>query len=205
MKTYGFGVILLGILVLSGYAEDAALETRVEALEARVDFLTSRLANVLEQERISELVRAQQARAQERILLDSELYPRHLLRQVEALYRKATQEWDTAAGLESLNKLLAEFPRANRTGCAVLFRAQMTRGDEQINWLKRAMEEFENCYYDDGTQVGPYARLYLGMRYKKEGLHKKAQNLFEELQQTYPHAVDHKGQLLIMHLEGMME
>ena len=62
------------------------------------------------------------------------------------------------------------------------------------------MQEFGDCFYGNGVQVGAYARLYLGYHYKQIGKDKEAQALFDEIRQNYPDAVNHKGKSLL----GMM-
>jgi len=45
-------------------------------------------------------------------------------------------------------------------------------------------------------RIGAYARYYLAWHHKKSGEEQKASKLFSELSEEYPHAIDHKGNLL---------
>jgi hypothetical protein len=99
--------------------------------------------------------------------------------------------------------LTERYPRANRTGCAILNQAQSIEGFKQKSLLNKAIGPFGNCYYANGVQVGAYGRLYLAMLYKRDGKDASANKLFKEIRTNYPDAIDHKGQLLTTHLEGM--
>lgn len=199
--------ILVFILVFtfSGrtFANEGALLQRIIELEKRVVELEARLAPVLEQERVKGVVKRQAEIARERALMDAEFHSRDDLNLIEKAYLTANKDWKSEEAGNAVAFLIAHYPRANRTGCAVLTRAQSLQGDEQLKLLKQSIEEFGGCYYSNGVQVGPYARLYLAMRHMKNGDEKTATKLFKELRDNYSNAIDHKGQLLTSHFEGM--
>jgi hypothetical protein len=201
MKTIAL-LAVLSTLVATGRADDGVLLQRIVALEQRVAELEAKLAPVLEQERVKEVVKQQQARARERMMMDGDIYQRVDLQTIEKLYQIANKDWKSEEAQKSLKLLIERYPRANRTGCAELYLGQMTTGDEQLDYLKRAIEHGD-CYYGDGVNVGAYARLYLAMRYKKEGKDKEAAELFNDLRTNFPDAIDHKGKLLSTYAEGM--
>ncbi len=191
---------LLFTLSLSTFADESILLQRVVALENRVAELEKKLAPVLEEERIKNIAAEQQALARERMMLDGEYYTRADLRIIEKLYQTANSDWKSEEARKSLKLLIEKYPRANRTGCAVLYLGQMTQDAEQLKYLNEAIEKFSGCFYGNGVNVGAYARLYLAMRYKKEGKNEKAAELFEEIRTNYPNAIDHKGNLLTSHI-----
>jgi len=196
-----FPVFLMMTLVAA--ADENILLQRIVALEKRVAELEQKLAPVLEEERVKGIVEEQKALARERMMLDAEFYTRPDLRIIEKLYQTANSDWKSDEAQKSLKLLVEKYPKANRTGCAILYLGQMTRDAEQLNYLNQAIEKFNGCYYGNGVNVGAYARLYLAMRYKKEGKDDKAEKLFEEIRTNYPNCIDHKGQLLTSHLEGL--
>lgn len=73
-------------------------------------------------------------------------------------------------------------------------------GKTQIEDLKRAIDEFGDCRYGDGVQVGAYARFALGKLLEKDGKKEEAQKYFNELKTSFPNAIDHSGNLLIERL-----
>ncbi|WP_372808020.1 hypothetical protein [Pontiella sp.] len=196
-------LFLVFALAATLHADEGVLLQRIIALEKRVAELETKLAPVLEEQRVKAVVAEQKAMAHERMLLDAEFLTRTDLNLIEKTYQTANQNWKTEEAKKAVAFLAARFPTANRTGCAVLALAQAAEGDEQIQLLQRAIEKHNGCFYITGVQVGAYARLYLGMRYKKDGNNEAAEKLFEEIRTNFRDAVDHKGQLLTVHLEGL--
>ncbi|MDF7806474.1 tetratricopeptide repeat protein [Pontiellaceae bacterium B12219] len=195
--------LICSLLALSANADESILLQRIVALETRLAELEQKLAPVLEEERVKEIVKQQKALARERMMLDAEFLSRSDLRNIEKLYQTANADWKSEEAKKSLELLIANYPKANRTGCAVLYLGQMTKGAEQLKYLNSAIENYGDCYYGNGVNVGAYARLYLAMRYNKEGKTEAAEKLFEQIRTSYPDAVDHKGQLLTTHLEDL--
>jgi tetratricopeptide (TPR) repeat protein len=175
---------------------DVSLKERVAALEAEVAELKEALAPIMEKERANQIVTQQRAHAKERMRKDSEFYSRDELREIETLYQVANKQWRTEEGKESLEELINKYDKANRTGCALLYLGQMSKGEERIDYLEQAIAGFSDCFYGDGVQVGAYARFYLASYYKKSGEAEKASELFSEICEKYPSAIDHKGNLL---------
>jgi len=143
------------------------------------------------------IINTQIAKAQERMRADLKTYSRDDLRQIETLYQVANKKWKTEEGKASLKKLIAQYDKANRTGCALLYLGQMTRGEEQIGYLKQAIEKFSDCYYGNGVQVGANARMILASIYFRRGDRKKAVQLLQEVKTNYPNAITHRGQSMV--------
>ncbi|MEI6891035.1 MAG: tetratricopeptide repeat protein [Pontiella sp.] len=200
-------VILLGLLFMacspSAQADESILLQRIVALEKRLAELEGKLAPVLEEERVKSIVAAQKARARERMMIDPEFYSRLDLRLIEKLYQTINNNWESEDAQKSLQLLTQKYPRANQTGCAVLYLGQMTKDSEQLNSLHQAIEQYGSSYYSNGVNVGAYARLYLGMRYQNEGKEKEARKLFDDILTHFPDAIDHKGKLLSSHIKGL--
>ena len=83
---------------------------------------------------------------------------------------------------------------SHRTGCAVMYAAQHSRGEERIKWLNRAIEQHSDCVYGDGAQVGAYARWFLAREHMRKGDKAAAEKLYAEIRAKYPDAVTHRGQ-----------
>jgi hypothetical protein len=106
-------------------------------------------------------------RVRERFEQDRQTYTPEQLKEIEALYQTANKQWQSPEAKSALKVLIEKYPKANRTGCAILYLGQMTSGQEQENYLKKAIEKYGNCFYGNGVQVGAYARLYLADYYLK--------------------------------------
>jgi hypothetical protein len=190
--------IIIAVVVASACIAHANpnLEKRVAELEKEVAELKAALAPVIEKAKVEQIVAEQRNKARERMREDSEQYSRDDLRKIESLYQVANKQWKTQEGKDSLEILIEKYDNANRTGCALLYLGQMSTGKQREEYLIRAIADFSDCFYGDGVQVGAYARYYLAYHYKEEGRNGKAKELYEELADNYPDAIDHKGKLL---------
>jgi hypothetical protein len=93
--------------------------------------------------------------------------------------------------------MIKKYPDINRTGCAMLYVAQKSEGDQRATYLRDCIQKFNDCFYGDGVQVGAYARFLLAEDYQNAGDPKKAEALYSELKANYADAVDHGGRLLV--------
>jgi RNA polymerase sigma-70 factor (ECF subfamily) len=118
------------------------------------------------------------------------------LHDAEQLYQVADQKWGTPEAIESLQTMVKKYPDINRAGCATLYLAQMSEGNEHAQYLQDCIEKHDDCFYGDGVQVGAYARFLLVEDYKNQGETEKAEALFNEIKTNYPDAIDHNGNLL---------
>lgn len=166
------------------------LEQRVSALEALVKTLTAAKSTESNTAKL-------QTKARERMVKDREVYNEQQLREIETLYQVANKSWNSPEAKACLEKLTQTYTKANRTGCAVLYLAQMSQGETQEKLLKEAVEKYSDCWYGDGVQVGAYARFYLIQYYNQAQKTQEADKLIRELQEKYPDAIDHKGQPLM--------
>lgn len=197
----GMTIVWMGLLTSSVMAQDSArikaLEDKVAALEKRIAALEPASAPPVEKMGAEQVVGMQQQKARERMAKDLDVYSAAELREIESLYQVANQKWRTQQGKDSLKLLVEKYDRSNRTGCALLYLGQMSTGDEREEYLEEAMEDFSDCYYGNGVQVGAYARYLLAYHYKETGEEDDAKDLLEEIKKDYPDAVTHKGELLV--------
>lgn len=170
-----------------------ASQDKVTALEKRVAELEGKSA---EEKKATELVAANKMKARARAAEDRRTYNAEQLQEIEALYQVANKNWRTDEARESLKKLLEKYDRANRTGCATLYMGQMSKGEERLEYVTRAVEKFSDCYYFNGCQVGGYGRYVLALTLWDKGEKDKARTLLAELKTTYKDATDHRGRTM---------
>lgn len=201
-------VIAVGILI-SGLVATSPLFAQANADE--VVQLKQRVAQLEKQVReISQLVeplKAQQAadnrrkalreRFDKKMAEDRGKYSQEQLREAEQLYQVANQKWGTPEAAESLQTMIKKYPDINRTGCATLYVAQKSEGVDRLKYLQDCVQNFNDCYYGDGVQVGVYARFLLAGDYMRNGEQQKAAALYSEIKTKYSDAVDHRGNLLV--------
>lgn len=184
-------------IILSGSSLFAETDAeKIADLEKRVSELEEIVKPIIAQQNTQAKREILCNKARERMRIDSKTYSRDELREIESLYQVANKKWGSDEGVKSLEQLISKYKKANRTGCAILYLGQMKRGDEQINYLKQAIDEFSDCYYGDGVQVGAYARFMLAGVYLQKGNKEEAMKLLEEIKTDYPDAIDHRGKSL---------
>jgi len=134
---------------------------------------------------------AMRGKLKERMQKDCELYGVDGLREIEKAYRSFAQskEVDNV----HLQTLISKYPKANRTGCAVMYAGQRSRGSDDGKWFRLAIENYGDCLYGDGAQVGAYARLYLAGLLERKGDKVEAEKLRAEILTLYPDALTHRG------------
>ncbi len=173
------------------------LKERVHHLEARV----AELERLLEPMKDRLLAAARQMGMQQKVAKrfekDRETYTEEEMAEVEKIYQEASKKWGTDEMREGLERLIDEFPGTNRSGCAMMYLAQWAKDRQREEYLKTAIEVYDDCFYGDGVQVGGYARFLLGCDCRRAGDNQRAQKLFDEIRQKYPKAVDHSGKLLV--------
>jgi hypothetical protein len=136
------------------------------------------------------------AQARQRMRQDREKYTQEQLTECENLYQMANKNWRTPEAATTLKVMIERYPDVNRTGCAALYLAQYARGEEQIAQLKVVIEQFSDCWYGNGAQVGALARFYLAGNFLRAGKSEEAKPLLDELGRDYPDAITHQGVLV---------
>lgn len=143
------------------------------------------------------LPKGKKAGMQYKTAQDLAKYTPEQLREAERLYQVANQKWGSTEAKESLQNMIKKYPDINRAGCALLYVAQQSSGEERANYLKQCIEKHNDCFYGDGVQVGAFARFLLAKDYSQNGKQKKAAALYKEIRTNYADAVDHRGKLLV--------
>jgi hypothetical protein len=181
--------------------EIAQLKQRVGQLEQQVEEL-SRLVEPLKAQQATDSRRkGLRERFEKKMTEDQRKYTREQLREAEQLYQIANQKWGSPEASQSLQTMIKKYPNINRTGCATLYVAQKSEGDERARYLQDCIEKYNDSFYGDGVQVGVYARFLLAADYQSKDDDKKARALYDEIKTKYADAVDHSGKLLVRSIE----
>ncbi len=185
--------IIVGILLIALVANALVivhLTQRVAQLEKLLEPLMARQVMENRQKALHE-------RFVKRMSQDQQKYTQDQLHEAEQLYQVASQKWGTPEAVQSLQAMIKKYPDLDRTGCAMLYLADMSKGDERAKYLQGCIDEYNDCFYGDGVQVGAYARFLLAEDYRGNGQAEKAKALFDEIKANYADAIDHSGNLLV--------
>ncbi|MBW8863792.1 MAG: hypothetical protein JF609_02510 [Verrucomicrobia bacterium] len=184
------------VLAQTDTNELARLNQRVDQLEKQVQELSQLVAPLKAQQTADGRRQALREKFDQKMTHDRAKYTRAQLAEAEQLYQVANQKWGTPEAAASLQKMISQYPDINRTGCAMLYIAQKSKGNKRVQYLQDCIDKYGDCYYGDGVQVGAYARFLLLQDHRSGGENKKADALAAELKTKYPDAIDHGGALL---------
>jgi len=197
------GIAASSPLFAQGNADDVAqLKQRVAQLEKQIQEISQLLEPLKAQQAADNRRKALRGRFEKKMAQDRDKYTQEQLRDAENLYQVANRKWGTPEATESLQTMIKKYPDINRTGCATLYVAQKSQGDERARYLQDCIEKFYGCFYGDGVQVGAYARFLLAGDFMSKGEQEKAAALYSEIKARYPDAVDHSGNLLVDSIKG---
>jgi hypothetical protein len=169
----------------------------VVLLTREVVRLEKQMRPALARQAVEDRQNALRGRFEKRMSQDEQKYTRDQLHEAEQLYQVANQKWGTPEAIASLQVMIKKYPGLDRTGCGLLYLAQMSKGDERARYLQDCIDNYNDCFYGDGVQVGAYARFLLAEDYKEAGETEKAKALYAEIKGNYADAVDHGGRLLV--------
>lgn len=186
---------LLCLLPAAAFA-DTALEARVSELETRLTALETQLQPLLKEQAEKAHWEKKRSDARARMHADGQHFERNELREIEKLYQAGSKKWKTDEGKAILKDLVEKYPKANRTGCALLYLGQQSTGEDQLVFLNSAINDFSDCYYGDGVQVGPYAKLVLIRIYLKDAKIDAAKKLIKSIRSEHLDAISHNGKRL---------
>ena len=200
-KTIIAGLLLTALSVTPSFAQNnstdiAALNQRVAQLEKQVAEMSQLLEPLRAQQSVDSRRKVLREQFNQRNAADRAKHSQAEMREAESLYQVANQKWGTPEATESLQAMIKKFPDINRTGCAVLYVAQMSKGDDRAKYLQDCIDKYNDCMYGDGVQVGAFARYLLISDYRNHGDTQKADDLAAELKTKFPNALDHSGNLL---------
>lgn len=186
-------------------ADKAGNETKkeVERLGQRVADLEKGEAAARDIALAKQQVEANRALARERGKKDFTTYTKEQLAEIEELYQVANKSWRSPEAKASLEKLVAKYGKANRTGCAVLYLGQYSEGEDRLKYLKQAVEQFSDCFYYNGCQVAGYGRYLLAAVHLQRGEKVAAKAVIRELREKYPKTTSHRGQLMVKMIEEL--
>ena len=177
--------------------EVARLTRRVDELEKQIQEMSRLLEPLKVQKAADERRKVLREKFEQAMAADQAKYSKDQLRKAEQLYQAANQKWGSPESEVSLKTLIQKYPDINRTGCAVLYVAQKSKGEARASYFRECIEKYNDCFYGDGVQVGVYARFLWALDYRGEGDAGKADALIEEIRSKYPLAVDHSGKPLL--------
>lgn len=134
----------------------------------------------------------------ERQNLDKRNFSPVILKDLEDLYQVANIKAKTSEATSSLEKIIADsrFEKTNRYGCALIYLATIPGVANAESLLKKAAEQYSDCWYGDGVNVGAYALYLLGDYYHGLANREAAKKYFKELKTKFPDAIGHAGQIL---------
>ncbi|MGA2854152.1 MAG: hypothetical protein ABSE90_08490 [Verrucomicrobiota bacterium] len=183
-------VVILSLALVASALLIALLTLKVAQLEKQLKPVKAQQALEIRQKALHE-------QFVKRYAQDEQKYTKEQLNDAEQLYQTANQKWGTPEAITNLQAMIKKYPDLDRTGCAVLYLAQMSKGDDRAKYLQDCIDQYNDCFYGDGAQVGPYARFMLAQDYQDNGETAKAKALFDEIKAKYPDAIDHSGKLLV--------
>lgn len=116
---------------------------------------------------------------------------------MEAEYQNINQNYKTPQVKQLLGDFIKKWKDGNRVGCATLYLAQKSSGDEREKLLETCVRKFSDAYYLDGCNVGGLSRLFLASHLNQYGKKAQAKKLIGEIEKDYAEAADHQGKLII--------
>jgi hypothetical protein len=147
------------------------------------------------------------AKAKARMEQDVREFTPTELQDIDTLFRGAhlngLGHLPTHEGRAALVRLVTTYPRSNQAGCALLSLAQISKGEQRQTYLRQAIAEHSDAWYESGVQVGALARARLAVELVATGHAVEAERLARELVERYPDAIDHAGTRLSAVLEGL--
>jgi len=175
---------------MAAVAQQAALAEKITQLEARIKRLED--SQNPREARFNLARKYYDARLEQ----DGKAYGMDGLRECEKLFRIASKKANVATVRSALKILLSKYPKANSTGCLMLYLGNFSRGAEKEKVLKQVIADYNDCCFSDGALTGALARYNLALYYLAAGKKAEADALFQDLRQNYPEAVDHRNNLL---------
>ncbi len=174
------------------------LEAKVADLEKRLDALQQRASQqpTPEQQQGQERMQSLREKYEQRNGLDARTHPQAQVIEVENAFQ-ATQSDFFSSGIQPRKAFIKKYPGFNRTGCALCQLVGMSSTSQEAEqYFKECIPKYDDCYFEDGAQVGSFARYNLALQYTREGQNDKAEALYKEIKDNYPDSLDHTGQLL---------
>jgi formylglycine-generating enzyme required for sulfatase activity/serine/threonine protein kinase len=151
-----------------------------------------------------ENIKNEKSKARKRMYADIKKYSQKESQEIESLYQSMYKLRDPEKTYK-LERLIAKYPKANRTGCALLYLAYRQKGDAQRHALLKVIKKYGDCYYGDGTNVGADAKYFLARYYLSHKKMKKLKLLLDDLRENHRAAIHHNKQNLASLVGEMLD
>src|SRR5947209_2516406 len=119
----------------------AELKAKIASLEKRVETL-ERLLGPLQAQAQQKVLREE---FEKRMAQDQKKYKPDQIREAEQLYQTMNKDFASPGGKAALEALIKKYPDINRTGCAELYLGQVTEGDDKVQHLQTAIDQYSDC------------------------------------------------------------
>ena len=136
------------------------------------------------------------AQAQERMAADEKRLGPELFDKIETLYQIGNRNFGQPEAQKPLEEVLAKYPQSDRAGSPACTWDNWAAGAAAKGYYRQAIAKYDDCFWGDGTQVGPAARYLLAGILHQEGQTAEAERLEKEITTRYPEAVWHDGRPL---------
>jgi len=143
-------------------------------------------------------IAALRATAQEQIAQERAIYSEQEMDDIAARYQAAHQTGGLGVFFRTdatplLLQLIADYPKSNRAGCAMLHLARQASGEDRERYLKRTIRDFSGMWCESGVQVGALARALLALHYAGLENYDEAERWAKELVRLFPGAIEESG------------
>jgi hypothetical protein len=153
-------------------------------------------ASAITERKREKALRENDRAAEEAMARDSKTFSGKQFRELEADYQAASARFREADAKSALEAFLKKWTKGNRVGCATLYLAQKSSGEEKEKLLRECIERHSDCYYLNGAQVGGLARLFLWDHLTGAGRADEAAKVLTEIHAKFALCNDHSGRLL---------
>jgi len=179
-----------GRMVLTGHVLVAVILTLSQAPQVPA----SKPDLAVREQRIAAL----RAAAQDQIDQERTIYSQQELDDIATRWQAAHQPapYDVFLRRDAaplLSQLIADYPKSNRAGCAMLHLARQAPGEERERELKRTIKDFSGAWCENGVQVGALARALLAVHCIGLDKYDEAERWAKQVVQLFPGAVDDSG------------
>lgn len=185
----------------TGFTQDRTASTGLTAETGdRIRRLESRIADLEKQlqgkSRLDTMRENARTAARLRAAKDEANYAADELHEMEVIYQEARKQTSFDRVAAAMQPLFDRFPGSNRTGCAAVYLANKSQGDERERLLQYAIEHGSDCQFLDGTSVGGLARVLLASDRMAAG-RDDAGPLLAEVRASFSEGIDFEGRPLI--------
>lgn len=200
LLTIGMGLVLTPDSQGVARPDIASLEDEVDQLKEQIAEADS-LAPPPRQVDLRMVIEENREKAQRIIRAKENRYPEALNKEVEIAYQNAVN-----GSISNLEAFIEKYSEHNQAGCAALIAGRRAKTfEDKQRYFKLAINGYSNSYFDDGSQVAPNARYFLGQLYLTREMTEKANKHFDMILKNYPTAITfHKKNLMKTTIEELI-